>query len=88
MPEKMKTAKLINRRSEQRPSAYRRGYDSRHRKLRLEVLALSPVCQICKERFSEHAHHLRYPAASVDDYQALCGRCHMRLHAAEMGSQN
>lgn len=97
MPHKMTTAKPLNSKPrEQRPSAYRRGYDARHRKLRLEVLALNPVCTCpgcgkgcCNNTaFSTDADHLKYPAVCVEDYRALCRSCHMRIHAARVGSQN
>lgn len=83
MPKKMKTVKKPKSITNNRPTSTQRGYDRGHRSMRQQLLALHPVCQHCNREFSEHAHHLRYPARSLDDYQALCSTCHSRHHLAE-----
>ena len=57
-----------------------RGYGAAHRKARVLLLAKYPICQICNKYASSHAHHLVYPALTIDDYQALCPKCHADLH--------
>lgn len=55
-------------------------YGATHRKLRLERLLLFPFCEICKKEFATIAHHIIYPATSVEHYQALCEKCHKQIH--------
>ena len=52
-------------------------YGANHQKLREQRLNMFPFCEAkgC-QRFSEEAHHLCYPARSIDDYRALCLVCH------------
>lgn len=58
----------------------REHYGTKHQKLRLQRLAQHPICERCQAAFSTQAHHLVYPARSVDDYQALCEGCHKEEH--------
>ncbi|VTR94077.1 unnamed protein product [Gemmata massiliana] len=83
MPERMPKAKPLTERKRERPTAWNRGYGRMHQDLRRELLATFPVCQHCQTEFSQHAHHLRYPALSLSDYLALCESCHGRLHAKQ-----
>jgi hypothetical protein len=57
-----------------------RGYGAEHRKFRTALLALHPVCQRCNNAWATQAHHLRYPATCLEDYEALCVQCHARQH--------
>jgi hypothetical protein len=82
MPNRPRRAKPIKREdaARERPKTAERGYDTRHVKLREQLLAEHPICQVCNAAFSHHAHHLRYPAESLADYLALCESCHMKQH--------
>lgn len=100
MPSKAKpitsrTPKNPARESSHRPT--RSDYGNLHRKLRQQVLDTNPFCVRCKVRFSEHAHHLVYPAVGVESYEALCKVCHNLEHSTnykrednttDMGSKN
>lgn len=80
MPKKMDKAKpLTEQPKKEKPSAYQRGYDKTHTKLRKELLATFPICQRCNKDFSTDAHHLKYPANSIEDYLAVCQRCHRAI---------
>lgn len=69
------------RRKDTRPSAARRQYNARHRKWRLLVLAMHPICQDCGLNPSTDAHHkvaLRNGGtwdAEVNG-MGLCHSCH------------
>lgn len=63
-----------------KPSQYHRDYGKRHQALRKELLASKPICQRCESAWAVHAHHLRYPALSLADYEALCEPCHQAQH--------
>ncbi len=54
-------------------------YGATHQHLRRLRLAKYPICERCHEAFAEEAHHLVYPAKSVDDYQAVCKPCHRTI---------
>lgn len=56
-------------------------YGTTHRKLRKQRLAMHPICERCQNAYASCAHHLVYPAVSVDQYQALCRKCHDEIHA-------
>jgi len=79
------------RRPDPRPSAARRGYDSRWRRLRRMVLAEQPLCRRCLERgevrLAEHVHHLRPLVAGGtherDNLMPLCRKCHAEVHRRE-----
>lgn len=79
MPEKPRKAKPLNF-SSQRPKEDRSHYGTLHQKLRLQVLAERPVCEVCQKAFATQAHHKKYPALSTADYQALCAECHKAQH--------
>lgn len=66
-------------RESRRPT--RSDYGTQHQKLREIVLAENPFCVRCRVRFSCHAHHLKYPATSTADYEALCPECHFLEHS-------
>lgn len=55
-------------------------YGTIHQKLRQQVLDNNPFCVRCRVRFSEHAHHLVYPATCEAEYEALCKICHSAEH--------
>lgn len=80
MPEKPEKAKPINFNSPKR-NDNRAHYNSKHRRLRLQRLAIFPICEICQKEFSSIAHHLVYPANDVNSYQALCSACHKKIHS-------
>ena len=75
-----------------RPSAARRGYDRRWRKLRRMVLAATPICETegC-ERAATDVHHIRRLAAGGDDtldnLQALCHVCHSKVTGRMKGKE-
>lgn len=56
-----------------------RDYGPRHVKLRKQLLNKFPICQICNDAFSTEAHHLRYPSQTIEDYLAVCVKCHKLL---------
>ncbi len=61
-----------------RPSAARRGYDARWRRLRRVVLSRQPVCP-CGSAATEVDHIVPKDAGgddSFDNLQALCKSCH------------
>ena len=63
------------------PEQGRHHYGTIHQKLRAQVLAANPVCVICKAAWATDAHHVRYPARSVNDYLAVCETCHhVKIH--------
>jgi hypothetical protein len=64
-----------------RKPAARQHYGRQHGHLREQVLKKRPVCEWpgCY-RFSEHAHHLVYPATTPADYMALCAYHHQEIH--------
>ena len=71
------------RRKYTKPPKDRTHYGTTHQKLRLQVLAMSPLCQYQFEGctgWSEEADHLVYPARSVDDYRSCCAHCHRIRH--------
>ncbi len=62
-----------------------RDYGTLHQKLRKLVLQARPMCEHkgtgCTG-WSTIAHHLRRPATSTADYQAVCRHCHTtHIHA-------
>lgn len=77
------------RQSDNRPSAGRRGYGRRWRKLRLMVLRRDPICVRCKCRASTHADHIAPKSRGGDDsfenLQGLCETCHNRKTVVEDG---
>lgn len=88
MPNKPKRAKPIKTaESPRRAKTAERGYDRRHVKLRAMLLRLFPICQTCQAAFSQHAHHLRYPAETLNDYASLCEACHQKHHIEENQSR-
>jgi hypothetical protein len=62
-----------------------RGYGAVHKKLRLQRIEEHPVCELCNSAWSCEGHHVHGVLAipehelTVDDYQALCRRCHSDL---------
>ena len=49
----------------------------------LAVRARDPVCQGCRQNFSEQAHHASYKNVGQEflfELIALCAKCHDRLH--------
>jgi hypothetical protein len=49
----------------------------------LAVRARDPVCQGCRQNFSEQAHHVTYRNVGHEflfELIALCAKCHDRLH--------
>jgi len=79
------------RRDHARPSASKRGYDARWRKLRKMVLARNPLCADCMEAGlvvpAIEVHHVVPKAAGGDDsfenLMALCKSCHSRRTGRE-----
>jgi 5-methylcytosine-specific restriction endonuclease McrA len=61
-----------------------RGYGGAHQRLRKLVLEANPICQVCGNAFSEHMHHVDHNTFNTDpaNLQAVCVRCHKRLHSA------
>jgi 5-methylcytosine-specific restriction endonuclease McrA len=68
-------------------------YTSRRwRRLRTQVLALHPICELCGKNLAEHVHHIdsfmNYPPGALrtavafnsNNLQALCEKCHGELH--------
>lgn len=83
-PKYLPTMKDNEAQPKKKASSNVRGYGTQHQHLRELVLANHPICQQCKARFSEHAHHLRYgDNLGVHDYLALCRECHQQIHAHE-----
>lgn len=97
MPMKPETYKPIRRRQARRvrdsnydagrPSAARRGYDRRWRKVRKKKLALDPLCEHCKLRGRttpatdvDHVVPLNRGGAgyAMSNLQSLCRSCHNR----------
>ena len=72
-----------------RPSACKRGYGRRWRRLRLVVLARDPVCMICHRDAAWHADHIvpksRGGTDDLENLQGLCESCHNRKTPTEDG---
>lgn len=64
-----------------------RGYDATHDHLRRTILAQHPICQECATHAATIADHIvnqkRGGTNTLDNYQALCTRCHKRKTARE-----
>ncbi len=84
------------RRPDVRPSACRRGYDARWRKLRISHLRAHPLCEACArvgimrdacvvDHIVPHRGDTRklYDAGNL---QSLCKRCHDRKTATQDGA--
>lgn len=80
------------RKDDKRPSAYKRGYDSRWTKFAKNFLSLHPTCAICGQPATCVDHKI--PADVMldawgsfdydpDHYQALCASCNARKGAHE-----
>jgi hypothetical protein len=82
MPDKPKLAPVLKAADAEprKLSSTARGYDARHRKLRALRLNAHPLCESCGKQWSTVAHHLVYPAKTVDDYRAVCSGCHNAIH--------
>ena len=65
-----------------RKTTSERGYGTAHQKLRRRVLKERPVCERCRDRFSEHLHHRdRDPHNRAEsNLEALCKPCHDAEH--------
>lgn len=61
-------------------SSHQRGYGQLHRTLRAARLALHPVCEACGKAFAVEAHHVKWPAVTIEDYRCLCVECHRQEH--------
>jgi 5-methylcytosine-specific restriction enzyme A len=71
---------------DERPSAYRRGYDAAWRRLRLRTLDERPLCEHCQTRGritpAEHVHHEKpvrtHPELRLEpsNLTPLCVPCH------------
>lgn len=93
MPTKLLShAARMRRRREKlnpRPSAAKRGYNARWRKLRRMVLARQPVCATrgCHQPSKDVHHKIPKPEGddSFENLQGLCHECHSRLTAKEKG---
>ena len=70
MPKKIKVNDNCERKVD------RSNYGSQHKKLRTLLMQRYPICQICNKEFSQEAAHLIYPANDIEDYIALCRKCH------------
>lgn len=68
-------------------SSTSRGYGSKWRKLRKEILARDPVCTLCNRRPSEHVDHITSKAAGGNDsptnLRGLCEKCHKKKTAQD-----
>lgn len=80
-----------------RPSAWKRGYNTRHRKLREVYLANNPFCEECarnnrvsEARVLDHIIPLSQGGApyDTDNLQALCVKCHNQKTARERVENN
>ena len=73
-----------------RGSSHERGYDARHRKWRLAVLARDPVCVMCNAELSTDADHIvalsKGGTWALTNGAGLCHGCHSRKTAREDGS--
>lgn len=79
--------------TEDRPSAYKRGYDSKWQNYRKAYLAKHPFCVEClkegKEVLATDVDHIiphkgsKILFWSTDNHQALCHSCHSRKTAKE-----
>lgn len=65
-----------------RPSAARRGYDAKWRRLAAKARALWTYCAQCGTTEDLTVDHLRWPANTLDDVQVLCRSCNSRKGAA------
>lgn len=64
-----------------RPSAAKRGYGAPWRRVRLEHLAMYPLCAICSRPAREVHHIVRKLAGGSDEHgnlRSLCARCHSK----------
>jgi len=72
---------------DERPSAHKRGYTHKWRKLRLMKLANNPVCEMCELRCATDVHHENKVSdgndvlCHLDDLRSLCRACHAGLTA-------
>jgi 5-methylcytosine-specific restriction endonuclease McrA len=47
------------------------------------------VCEVCRQCEAQHVHHLTYTHVfneRLDELQAVCFRCHDRLHGGKLSS--
>ncbi|MBL0220063.1 MAG: HNH endonuclease [Myxococcales bacterium] len=75
-----------------RAPAYKRGYDARHRRWRLAVLARDPLCRRCELEASTVADHvvpLAYGGGwELENGQGLCRACHAAKTAGERAGKS
>ncbi len=89
--EARRAAALAERRKRydaKRPSAHKRGYGRRWRKLRDMVLARSPVCE-CGALATEVDHKVARAKGGTDEWDnlvAMCKSCHSKKTRREDGS--
>ncbi|HUK20572.1 MAG TPA: HNH endonuclease signature motif containing protein [Gemmatimonadales bacterium] len=67
-------------RERRRGSSAKRGYDARHRRWRLLVLARDPICKGCNRTLSTDADHIvplsKGGTWELSNAQGLCRACH------------
>lgn len=75
------------RKKDNRPSAWKRGYNKEFYKIRAQLLKESPICQICNIEKSTVAHHMPDYVPGTNhkdyDYMAVCHGCHNRVTKAK-----
>ena len=68
-----------------RPSASRRGYDRKWRRIRAQFLTAHPICADCGREATEPHHVVPRAEGGSDRWDnlvPLCGDCHKRREAA------
>jgi 5-methylcytosine-specific restriction protein A len=69
-----------HRHRDERTSAAKRGYGTRHRKWREMILNRDPICVLCNRRVAIVADHIiplsRGGESSLENGQGLCKTCH------------
>lgn len=88
MPTITSSAPPTARRKRPRLSSTARGYGAEHRRLRKAVLADSPICVKCRERFATDLHHAdgNNRNTSAENLLPWCAQCHNAHHADQRRS--
>lgn len=74
---------------ENRPSAHKRGYSRKWKKVRDIKLKRNPLCEMCEERNkitpADMVHHIKPiseggAVLEYDNLMSLCNKCHGEVH--------
>lgn len=83
--------RAVGQESPQYQEACRIRSSGRWRKVRVLVLARTPICTVCEARPATEVHHIRSVAAAPEmafapeNLQAMCRECHLRAEGMGEG---